>query len=671
MACSSTPARVAAPPAPPPKKEVVEVKEPEPPPEPLASADVAFEQKWEFVKLNLMQISADRDFMPEDEIVKKLPTAQRAEYQALQRAQKQLADANDRSMTAMSAMFRARSSNKKGLDAQYKLAAAAKRKAQDAVSKARLNAQQSLQKAMDKSPSAEVGLALARLYTKHADSGHYDSGRTLAYGYVVRDGDSRAAVAPLRRAAAVTSLDQLGKYVRFELIHHLMATQDAKDAKPFINELLGVVPWDQKPILLLRLGIIQGLENQDALAAETFRSAHEHLATSSRVDRRTLLMSEIVARYRAQQFERVLAVAEEQWSESHAPKPLKPDPNPPPPPPPAPTPKAKGKSTSSTSRTAGILASLDSSSFSMLGALSSNPLLSDSDALRFATDAVERLERNPAQMKSDTEFRAGIAARLAVRALYRSDDEAAKEQGETAKSLGGSASRDGVRVLKVLAKRAGDEHAASELDEALRKLDYGSAAYGSGIEPRYLDEELRETKSADEKPSTTPVVERNVRSLVRLCLEPIHQRLPEKAELKVSAKVFPNGKVEPVVEGNAGSDVDTCIKQMAGRVLIHAPTSVSAKVAVARLDPDQQSMWGSGLGSIFGDSLGESFGVGGLGLRGSGIGGGGSGEGVGLGSIGGIGWGTPGAGIGGGRGQLGRKVKKPPPKKPAQPPKTK
>jgi hypothetical protein len=425
------------------------------------------------------------------------------------------------------------------------------------------------------------------------------------------------------------------------------------------------VAWDKKPLLLLRLGVIQSLEKQDALAAETFRSAHEHLATSSGVDRKTLLMAEVAARYRAQQFDQVLVVAEEHWNEWGDPKTVRPDPNPPPPPPPAPAPKVKAKSTSSGVHATGILGVLNSSNYSVLGGLGTHSSFSDADVLRFATDAAERQSLDPAQMKGTPAFLAGIAARLAVRAFYRNDDKAAKAAGETAKSLGGSASREGLRVLKALAQRSSDTQALTEIDDALTKVSYGRGAHASGIEHAYLDEELREKKTADEKPSTTPVVERNIRSLVRLCLEPVYQRLPEKSELVVSAKVFPDGKVEPAVEPVGGSDVSACLKQMASRVLAHAPSSVSAKVAVARLDPERQNTWGGGLGlgSIFGDSIGESFGAGGLGLSGIGVGGGGTGEGIGLGRVGGIGWGSPGAGIGGGRGQLGGKVKTPPPKK--------
>ena len=64
----------------------------------------------------------------------------------------------------------------------------------------------------------------------------------------------------------------------------------------------------------------------------------------------------------------------------------------------------------------------------------------------------------------------------------------------------------------------------------------------------------------------------------------------------------------------------------------------------------------SARGNMWGDSIGDSFGAGGLGLSGIGEGGGGRGEGIGLGSIGTIGHGAgtgTGQGFGSGHGRLG------------------
>ncbi|MGH7270130.1 MAG: AgmX/PglI C-terminal domain-containing protein, partial [Polyangiaceae bacterium] len=72
----------------------------------------------------------------------------------------------------------------------------------------------------------------------------------------------------------------------------------------------------------------------------------------------------------------------------------------------------------------------------------------------------------------------------------------------------------------------------------------------------------------------------------------------------------------------------------------------------------------SARGNMFGDTIGDSFGAGGLGLSGVGEGGGGRGEGIGLGNFGGLGHGAgmgTGQGIGNGRGRLGggHKVRSP------------
>lgn len=93
-------------------------------------------------------------------------------------------------------------------------------------------------------------------------------------------------------------------------------------------------------------------------------------------------------------------------------------------------------------------------------------------------------------------------------------------------------------------------------------------------------------------------------------------------------------------------------------------------------DPDSPTaIWGrddslgtdplSARGNMWGDSIGDSFGAGGLGLSGIGEGGGGRGEGIGLGSIGTIGHGAgtgTGQGFGSGHGRLGRGHRARPPR---------
>jgi len=71
------------------------------------------------------------------------------------------------------------------------------------------------------------------------------------------------------------------------------------------------------------------------------------------------------------------------------------------------------------------------------------------------------------------------------------------------------------------------------------------------------------------------------------------------------------------------------------------------------LDADTEEDGSTAIGAMWGDSIGEAFGVGGLGLTGTGPSAGGSGEGTGLGTIGTIGHGTSGSGFGTGHGRIG------------------
>ena len=85
-------------------------------------------------------------------------------------------------------------------------------------------------------------------------------------------------------------------------------------------------------------------------------------------------------------------------------------------------------------------------------------------------------------------------------------------------------------------------------------------------------------------------------------------------------------------------------------------------LGVLRNDGSREGEEGELKGNMWGDSIGDSFGAGGLGLAGVGTGGGGRGEGIGIGTIGhGAGTGT-GQGFGSGSGRLGGSHSKSPPK---------
>jgi hypothetical protein len=254
------------------------------------------------------------------------------------------------------------------------------------------------------------------------------------------------------------------------------------------------------------------------------------------------------------------------------------------------------------------------------------------EMLQLATDAVERLNRDPEKLVAPPELRAGILSRLATRSLYRGDLERAKAYGTAARELDEAESADGIRVLRVLADRAGETDRVLELDKEILALRYGSSrAYG--VERDFL---LAETRRKPRDPKTDPVqgpaeVERHVRSLVRLCLEPVHHLFADAtvrdetvAEIALSAKVYPDGRVElDTSEASEGSlaEVNRCARQLAARVFAHAPSSVRARVSVKSMRPPRGGLFGSELeGGIGFGGLGGlgTRGSGGLGTRGSG-----------------------------------------------------
>lgn len=308
--------------------------------------------------------------------------------------------------------------------------------------------------------------------------------------------------------------------------------------------------------------------------------------------------------------------------------------------------------------------------------------IGEREILQLATDAVERLGLDPSAVDGPPELRAALLSRLAVRALHRNDREAAAAHATAARELGGSSSREGLRVLAALALRDGSRDQADELLREASRLRYAPGMYGTGLETRALDAELRRKHARarnDDDDRDDRDVERNVRSLLRLCLEPVHHRLSatEKrdrrfvAEIELRAKVFSDGRVELQSEAApssgdsaAVSEALACAKRMAPRVLARAPASIQARVSVRPLRPP-----GGLFGSAFGDS-GLGLGSGGLGIGTGGAGFGASGA-TGLGGLGATGLrgggtlgGSGGGGrVGGGLGGLGGRTKPPPAKK--------
>jgi hypothetical protein len=132
------------------------------------------------------------------------------------------------------------------------------------------------------------------------------------------------------------------------------------------------------------------------------------------------------------------------------------------------------------------------------------------------------------------------------------------------------------------------------------------------------------------------------------------QRPAEVTVVDLSPAAPPAPKEQKPVkaaEGEPGTEQETAQFGMIGLLGAgaggdpNAPTSPWGKEERAAIDN------ASILGNMRGDQIGDSFGVGGLGLAGTGIGGGGTGSAIGLGSIGTLGHGTgQGFGSGGGSG---------------------
>jgi hypothetical protein len=451
--------------------------------------------------------------------------------------------------------------------------------------------------------------------------------RSIVYGSAPESRAIRAdrAIAALERAVHLSSLDDSGRKLRLELAQHLLAEGKFGDAERTLGELVQVTPADERTEITVRLALAQGSAGKDALAAETFARARGALTAKSGVSRALVLSGELAARYRAGQYATVLALASDTWDELGKP----PAPPPPPPPPPRAVQKKPSKQPSAQ---AGILSLLgqDTAILGVLGPLSDG--FSEDDVVRLATDAVERLDAAQ-QIPGDPSFQSAVVTRLAVRALYRDDERAAREHAARAVRAAAATARDAYRVLEILARRDGDSSRAGELLDKRRKLPYGRGNYGADLEHAWLDREERTSKPGAPKSGHSPA-ERGVRSLVRLCTEPAHQRLPAPvgnapvATFELAAKLFESGQVSVEARSDRQSqplaEIVTCLEQVGPRVLAGAPASIDAKIAFDRSVLVAQER-------TFGGLLGDSIGEGGGGIGAIGIGGLGSGLGTGTG----------------------------------------
>lgn len=673
VACAGAP-----PPAPKPAAPKVAVAppkaEPEPPapPEPLSEESVDVAVKDGFLTLGLDNVRPK--LLSEDELVQRLPYAAKREVDAIFRARKALRDAQRKYSKASGAYYRCDDCPQRAqLDRNRKAAMKVSSNARKAQYKAIAHAEKALDK-MLAAPKAkpEVGIALARIRARRSDLNGNDV-HWVRYGEPTMGSLGTSA---LKRAAELAGPDvEIGREVRHELLNGLWAKGQSQLARSVIAELEPVAPPEWRAELAFRSALLDALEGDHAKAADGFEKALAAHVPGSSVTRRMLAKAVLAARYRALDFERALPAAFQALDESARPEPAPPAP---------PAPKKPAKPTKATVKAIAKTSALSQAAeFGMLGLLSTSGSadLDEDGIARLAADCVERLGKDPMKLSASAEARTRVLSVLATRALYRNDDKGARELAEAARALGTfAATRGAIDVLEALAIKSGDAALTNELQREKGGLPWGRSGTwtNSYSEPdaRGLARVLRQSAASEQEPEEDrePLVARNVRSVVRACVEPVRTSLPRAtgngkdrkiATITLHAKVFDDAHVELSTssdsdEGSVRQVLD-CLNSMGPKVLAHAPSSVTARVtlddAVRR-----PGGWGSGLGGLVGDQVGEAFGYGGLGLSGVGRGGGGTGTGtIGLGSVGVIGHGSgTGVGYGSGKGRLGGK--KPTPK---------
>lgn len=654
VACGGAPTPASAPAAssvatPPPPAEVKP-----PPPEPLATQDLELTVQNGFLALRLESLSPK--LWSDQELRQALPFAVRRELDALERARTRVRDARRKKDAANDKLFECDDCRQRAL-LERRLAAEQKRyeDALEAEAQAKLHAEEELQRRLDDPKGvAAIGIVLARL--RPARDWALDPSVSVVYGEPAFHETSMAA---LQRAAELAGPDtEVGRHVRRELLHGLWARSDVPLARQVIAELEPVAPPEWRAELGFRAALLDGLEGNHRKAAERFEQALASHVPGSSVRRRTLANAVLLARYVDQDFEKALPAALRAFDEYWQPEPA----------PPAPKPKPKAKPKAQTPVAKRKAALRQAAEFGMLGLLSTTSQeLDRHGAIRLAADCIERLGRDPASLQGSVEARAAVWSLLATRALYRNDLERARTLAEAARRLGSPKySRGAVHVLEALALREGHLDDAKRLGEEARNVLGGFftafAGYDSEPDEAHLLQSLREPKHTNQDARKAPTREhpaaQNVRSLVRVCVEPVRTRLPKAmpygkerhvAALSLDVRVFEAGAVEVKVSADRSEgsvpEVLACIQQLAPRLLARAPASIRAQIALSeplrQATPSLLSLSGFDGGSLDGDAWG---GLGGIGVIRKGKGGGGKGSGAGL----GVGRPSPGAGRGSG-----------------------
>lgn len=504
--------------------------------------------------------------------------------------------------------------------AKYDKLRAAFDKRADLIRRAHEKTVTAFEKQLEKAPSVALALAVARLQIEDSRQSDIASMNQPAdYGFDYGEfspgweaGGSSLAIPALERAKELSDAStELGRVARYALLVQRWAAADADGALGELTPLLASAPADQRYELHARHGLLLGKRGEHRQAAEAFaRALAEPELKDEPVKRSDLRSARVVAEYRAGRFREALSLA---------------------------------------------LAELDRTA-------TQHPVFTTrrSPELRLASDAVERLGVDVESVQAKPETQARVQSELALRALHRHDPKRAAELALRAIALAPKHAKDGYSVLIALAKQKGDTERVRELEEQERRAAPSSCMIGllSALGTRDLSPEhdernaLKDDAKADGK--------RNVASLFRLCLEASFWRLPErggKQAVELEATLKDDGSVTLEVSGDAPGDVAECLRSMGPKILARAPSSIKARVELGTARQTWGGMDGV-LGGLAGSSIGEAFGAGGLGLRGTG-GGGGTGEGtIGIGSFGLRGQGA-GAGAGYGRGAKPPKAKAP------------
>jgi hypothetical protein len=481
------------------------------------------------------------------------------------------------------------------------------------------------EKALARKPVGAVGLALARLHevevvANNLATDNHPAELDTEYGEPLREhhGATTEALEAYRRAKAATAPgDDVGAWARYGLAAQQWMKGDAAAARDELAALQPTAPAAWRAELAFRLGVAHAAVGDERAAGAAFGQALAAAGPGDVVTRRELRQARLVAEYRAGEHRSALALAIELLDDV--------------------APSKRG-------------VSFARESFG----------LERATVVRLAADCVERLGRGQADLARATPATAGaILARLAVRELYRGDRDAAAATvaAALARLPADAAVRPLLADLGALARgpldEAGRKRLRAEVAAEIRSRASLLAALGAlgGRAELPLEEQELEAALAPDK---TPVAERRVRSLVRLCLEPAAGWLARRPAARGESTLELNARADrgrPVVEVTLPNERELaptadCLVRVGERILPPAPLHASVDLQHAGITAAQLK-WREELKTLGKDRLGTGAleraatrglgglggvgGAGGLGTRGSAAGGGGA---IGIGGLG-------------------------------------